>query len=259
MSKKTKLQEQLKNTWKTFAKQKKQIPITIISDSLFYYMLILLAGYVFTRMMQISEQLMQTIGQNLEQARQMPEMTAQYTQITQTIWMFFGAAILIWIIFKGINWYQAHKMLGRKIKTKQYILQFITTSAIFYLAVLMTIMTTGYINYKIVITGINTITPNTLAVIMIIIVWILMYFGSITYAKITEKNPIKKALKSGTKQWKKIFPAYIITTLVWGVSLALIYILVLRNIYITMIAIIAIILPAIHYTRLLMINTTKNR
>ncbi len=250
----------LKQTWQTFLKNKKTVPIPVISDLIFYYLLISLSVYTFNKLTAIAETLMDTFGDLADivgtQTMQNARVIEQYQQVSKTMWLFIAGIILIWIIFKGINWYYAHLMSGNKLKIKEFALPFLIKSIFWYLLCWLGIMIAGYLNYKIFVGSAQFANPTTVFTLTMIAVWILIYFGVISYS-IDDKKYIRNAFKTGIHKWKKTVPVYLLSTVVFIISLFIFYTLFIRNFYIALLSLLVIILPAIHFMRLLMINSIK--
>lgn len=249
------LTQTFSKTWKTFLENKNQLPVIIFSDLLFYYLILLLGKYVIDKLMIIAETIMQTFG-NLEEVvgteiMQNAQIITQYKEVTKLIWLFIGGALLIWIIFKGICWYQTHKINKNKISIKEFILPFFIQSIFWYFLAIATIMIVGYINYLLFLDSANN---NGVLILFAVLLAIIAYFGIISYSLVNKKQAIRNAFKTGARQLKTILPAYLFSAFVYLFSLFLAYSIFIRNFYIALVTVLAIILPAIQYTRLLMIN-----
>jgi hypothetical protein len=249
----------LKQTWQIFWQNKNQLPVIVFSDLLFYYLFIQLGLYVINRLSAIAAVLMNMFGDIGEvvgtEAMQNAQVIAQYKEVTKLIWLFFGGTILIWIIFKGISWYQTHKIIGNKIKPKEFAIKFLISSVFWYVLGIVSIMIVGYLNYLIFLT--QSANNTKLAFLMLGLILLVAYFGAISYCLPSKTKIIRTSFVLGVKKFKQILPSYLLSLIVYALSISLVYTLFIRNFYITLVAIIVIILPAIQYTRLLMVNTIK--
>jgi len=252
----------LKQTWKTFLKHKKLIPMPVISDLIFYFLLSWLTIHTTYKLTAIAETIMTTFGELANiigtDIMQNAQIIEQYKQVSQTMLIFIAATLALWMIFKGINWYYAHLMTGKTPKTKEFIVSFFTKTIIWFLISLAVIFIAGFINYKILISQSNISGPETTFTISIILIWIISYFGLIAYSLNTTKY-IKTTFKAGIKQWKQTIPAYLLSTITIILSIIIFYNIFIRNFYISIIILILIILPAIQYMRMLTIESIKKR
>jgi hypothetical protein len=248
-----------KNTWQIFWQNKNQLPVIVISDLIFYYLFIELGSYVVFHLSQIAEKLMSMfgdIGENIgTEVMQNAQVITQYKEVTKLIWLFFGGTILIWIIFKGISWYQTHIISGNKVKVKDFFLKFLILSVFWYVLGIICIMIVGYVNYLLFLT--QSANNTKLAFLMLGLVLIVAYFGAISYCLPNKTKIIRTSFIIGVKKFKQILPSYLICLFVYALSMALVYTLFIRNVYIALVAIIVIILPAIQYTRILMVKEVE--
>ncbi len=251
----------LKQTWQIFWKNKNQLPVIVISDLIFYYLFIQLGTYVVIQLTQIAENLMSMFGDlagNIgTEVMQNSQVIEQYKEVTKLIWLFFGGIVLIWIIFKGINWYQTHIISGNKITVKEFALKFIILSVFWYVLGIICIMIIGYLNYLLFLT--ESANNTKLAFLMFGLVLIVAYFGAISYCLPSKTKIIRTSFVLGVKKFRQIVPSYLLSLIVYALSISLVYTLFIRNFYIALVAIIVIILPLIQYTRLLMVKAVKKR
>lgn len=252
----------IKQTWKTYWKNKKDLTVAGISDFLFYTGIIILMAYIVNRLLDLAEQVFNTVGDlTSNAAMQSPQVISQYKEINQIMLILFGGILLIWIVFKGISWWQAHETLGERIKPTDFIKKFILTSITFYAILLAIGFLAIYTQYRDYITDGQGSVMQTMAIgiITLILILITFYFGTIAYATIEQKKPIRKAFVLGIKKWKQIIPAYLLSSAVFTLSLILFFILLIQPNYSVLGIAILILLPEIQYFRLLMINSIKKR
>lgn len=251
----------LKNNWTTFWKNKNQLPVIIISEIIFYYLFVQLGKYVIDRLAVIAGVLMEMFGEAetvIEtEAVQNAQVLAQYKEVTRLIWLFFGGLILIWIIFKGICWLQTHRIIGNKLSVKEFGLKFLILSIFWYFLGIIVIMIVGYLNYLLFLT--ESANNTKLALLMLGLCLLVAYFGAISYCLPSKTKIIRNSFTTGVKKYKQILPSYLISIFIYALSISLAYTLFIRNFYIALVAIIVIILPAIQYTRLLMVNNVRHK
>jgi len=246
----------IKHTWKIYWKNKKELPIAIISDFLFYYLAILLIGYVLNKMILIAQQIAEIAGDLTSiTAMQSTQAAAQYKEVSKTMWILFIGLFVIWTVFKGISWWQAHKTIGERIKPKEFILKFALVSTAWYGMVLLLFFLSAYANYKVYMT--QLINPVIIGIITILLLLKILYFGTTAYSILAVKNPIKNAFKTGMKKWKKTILAYILTLITFIISAVIFYLIAIQNTYIALAVTLLILLPALHYFRLLHIELFK--
>lgn len=246
----------IQQTWKAYWKNKKEISIAVISDFLFYYLVALLFGYVMTRMIAAAEQITNTVG-DLASATAMQSAQAipQYKEVSKIMWMLFGGILLIWVMFKGISWRQAHKTLGERINPTEFIKKFVLASIFFYALAIILAFLSVYTQYRIYFT--QTAGIKAIGIITLLLLTVIFYFGTIAYSTIERSNPIRNAFVFGIKKWKQIVPPFALSIIVFAISGLLFYFLLIQNTYVALGAALLITLPAIHYFRLLMINSIK--
>ena len=186
----------IKQTWKTYWNNKKEIPIAIISDFLFYYFLALLFGYAMKRMIAVAEQIATTIGDlTSTAAMQSAQAIPQYKEVSKILWILFGGIILLWIVFKGISWWQAHKTLGERINPKEFVKKFVLTSLFFYAITILLAFLAVYTQYRIYFA--QTTGTGVIGIITVIALLVIFYFGTIAYSTIERSNPIRNAFMFG--------------------------------------------------------------
>ncbi len=246
----------IKQTWKTYWQNKKEIPIAVISDFMFYYFLALLSGYVMNRMLAAAEQIMNTVGDlTSATAMQSTQIIPQYKEVSRIMWMLFGGILLIWIVFKGISWWHAQKTLGERINPKEFIKRFALISLFFYAAIILLVFFSTYAQYRIYFA--QTAGTWIIGIITLLLLIQALYFGTIAYSIIERNKPIRTAFILGIKKWKHTAPPFALSTIAFAISGLLFYFLLIQNTYVALGAALLAIMPAIHYCRLLMINSIK--
>lgn len=246
----------IKQTWKTYWQNKKEIPIAVISDFLFYYFIALLFGYAMNRMIAIAEQIMNTVGDlTSTTAMQSTQIIPQYKEVSRIMWMLFGGILLVWIVFKGISWWQASKTIGERISPKEFIKKFVLASLVFYTITIVITFLAIYTQYRIYF--LQTAGTGAIEIAALLLLIITFYFGTAAYSTIDRSNPIRKAFIIGINKWKSILPSFLISIIATMLSALLFYFLLIQNTYVALGAVLLVILPAIHYFRLLMINSIK--
>ena len=252
--------------WKTFVANKKILPLIVLVDVLFIYGLTRLHYEVFKRASVYATKLTAMMGKQVQdiaettqlptlEILQSPEFTATYHQLLKYIGIFVLGGLAIWLVGKGINWFLAHKSVG-KTDIKTFALKFLgMTLAWFIVFIIIAIIVLNILNYALfgAFPLIGEGGANSFAVLLF---WVLSYFVFISYSLIP-KPAFKNAFIIGAKQWRDLLPVHIINTLILFVAASVPETLLEINIYLMFAFVIFIALPAVAWSRVLWVTAVK--
>jgi len=135
-----------------------------------------------------------------------PELMDVYHVIIKYVVVFVLAVFLAWIIFKGLNWFIANRLI-KKVKPKQFILRFIRHSILAFISL--------FVIFVILMRLISYSTSSFLPLIgstsarffALALVWLLAYFVAISYST---DLPCRQLIKAGIKHYKELVPAHLL-------------------------------------------------
>ncbi|MBW3002179.1 hypothetical protein KY338_03410 [Candidatus Woesearchaeota archaeon] len=134
-----------------------------------------------------------------------PELMSAYHLILKYVVVFVLIALLVWIVFKGINWFIANRLI-RKVKPGDFIKRFIahTFLACICLFIIMVIAT------NLVAYSSSSFLPlfgsTTARFITLVLIWLLSYFLAVSYST---NLTCKELMKAGIKHYKELVPAHL--------------------------------------------------
>lgn len=129
------------------------------------------------------------------------------SQIIAVFSFFAIAALFLWLIFQGINWWMASKFIRKKFSKVMFSLNFFVFSLVSF--ILLVIIGIFYLDYTVKSRmGMYDIMPLVgINVFSIVFVFLISYFTSVAYG-ISSKYNIIDALKNtfiiGLKRWKDL-------------------------------------------------------
>jgi hypothetical protein len=140
------------------------------------------------------------------------EKTALSNQVLVIFFQFIMAFVILWIIFQGLNWFLASKLVKGQVSLKTFFLNF---SAVSLFWSIVSVLGSIFI-FRILLN--NILNPNNLLnnlttnIISVIFIAVLLYFMLISYAishKYSSKEFFKQIFKTGIKDFKSIITAYV--------------------------------------------------
>lgn len=152
------------------------------------------AGVIENNMTVVSPEMVKT-----------PELMSIYHSIIKYLVVFILAAFLAWLVFKGLNWFIANRLI-RKVKPKDFTKRFIahTLLACICLFVILVIAT------NLAAYSSSSFLPlfgsTTAKVLSLVLVWVLAYFLAISYST---NLSCKELTRFGIKHYKELVPAHL--------------------------------------------------
>ncbi len=212
--------KQLEPSWKLFVKHKRFVALAVIFDLIFYYYLILLHGNIFkviaVKLKPLNAQMQQAYAAGGAQSMEAflatnAEMIATFQGVVQDLALFLLGFFGLWLVFKGANWYLANHTI-KKTNLLPFAKRFIGLSIIWLLFfVLLVIISLALIKHA---TGPLPVFSEPVARYMGMgLIWLMGYFMYLSY--------VQKGLQCfafGWKHLKKIFPAYVVASLIFFVA-----------------------------------------
>gem|GEM_PF-4930504 len=182
-----------------------------------YFVLVAVKEHVFKFMDMMQETVggianAETVSQVSPELLMTPELTAVYHAIAKYFIILLLGILLSWLVFKGINWYIANRMI-RKVNTQKFALKFIgyTIIAAVCLVILFAI-TIKLISYS-TFAFLPLIGVFADRIIFFLLVWVLAYFVFIAYSLIPETD-CRKLCRFAVKNYRKIVPAHLLLLVV---------------------------------------------
>ncbi|MBW3004521.1 hypothetical protein KY310_01705 [Candidatus Woesearchaeota archaeon] len=134
------------------------------------------------------------------------ELLAPYHMIIKYAVVFILAAFLAWIIFKGLNWFIANRLI-RKVKPKEFAKRFIIHTILAFLClIIIFIILMRLISYS-SFSFLPLISDTGARVLALLLIWILAYFLAISYST---NLSCKELTRAGIKHYKELVPAHLV-------------------------------------------------
>ncbi len=263
---------QIEPAWRVFTKNLKLLPVLVLVDFIFYYILTRIQVELFIKAgesVKAVSNIIQSQVQELSEAElvqlskflmQNPEFVSHYKQIIKYIGLFLLSVLLIWIVLKGINWFLTGRMLGQKISLKDFALKFILLSLFWFVFYLIIIVLLAKLFSGTTVTIFPLISAQTATAISFAILLFITYFSLISFAKIEGKGALsilKDTFATGFKKIKKIIPAYILTLIFLFVTATLPMTLFKLHYMVSIAFIILVTLPALTLSRIYFISVIR--
>jgi len=178
-----------------------------------YFVLVAVKEHVF-KFMDVMQKTLgeavsaEAVSQVSPELLKTPEMLAVYHTIAKYFIILLLGVLLSWLVFKGINWYIANRMI-RKVNTQKFALKFIgyTILASICIVILFAI-TIKLISYS-TFAFLPLIGIFADRIIFFLLVWVLAYFVFIAYSLIPETD-CRKLCRFAVRNYRKIVPAHLL-------------------------------------------------
>ena len=135
-----------------------------------------------------------------------PELMNVYHIIIKYVVIFILAAFLAWIIFKGLNWFIANRLV-KQVKPKQFILRFIRHSILAFISLFVIFV----ILMRMVSYSTSSFLPlfdsTSARFFALALVWLLAYFVALSYST---DLPCRQLIKTGIRHYKELVPAHLL-------------------------------------------------
>jgi len=142
-----------------------------------------------------------------------PELMVEYHILLKYLFILFAVFVVVWVLFKGINWFIARRMF-KKIEFKRFLRSFAEYSLLsFFCGFVWFILIMRLISYS-TFSFLPLISTGMSRFLLFAGFAVLAYFMFIAYSLIPFSG-CKIICRFGVKNWRKLIPAY----LVWLVSL----------------------------------------
>lgn len=144
-----------------------------------------------------------------------PELMAEYHIILKYFLVLIGIFFLTWIIFKGLTWFIAHKML-KKVNVKKFTWFFVLYSLLtFICSIIWIVLIMRLISYS-TFAFLPLIGVEMDRILLFIGLAVIAYFMLIAYSLIPNAG-CRKICRIGVSKFRQLIPAY----LLWLVSLTI--------------------------------------
>lgn len=177
-----------------------------------------------------------------------PEIMAVYHQVLKYLLMLVIIALVSWIVFKGINWYLANRLI-RKVNLKEFARKFIShTLLAFVCFAIINLLMLRMIAYS-TFEFLPLIGASGSRLLAFVLVLVLAYFVFISYSLIPNTT-CKKLARFAVKNYKQILPAHLLVSFAL-IILAYITVYIIRfNYYAPFIFALLVFFPAMTYGRI---------
>lgn len=175
-----------------------------------YFMLINVKGHVMMFMDIMQENLANLAGENVTFVSpamlKSAELVEVYHVLLKYALIFAFLLLVTWMIFKGLNWFIANRVV-RKIQFMDFARKFIIhTLLAFVCAILIFIIMMQLISYA-TSSYLPLVGETGARVISLFLIWLLAYFTAIAYA--LEPATCKNITRSGFKHYKVLVPVHL--------------------------------------------------
>jgi hypothetical protein len=152
------------------------------------------AGVLENNLTMVSPEMMKT-----------PELLNVYHSILKYFFVFVLVALLVWLVFKGVNWFIANKLV-RKVKPKDFIRRFIAHTLLACVCLfIIVVITANLVSYS--SSSFLPLFGSTAArLLAFVLVWVLAYFLAVSYST---GLTCKKLTRFGIKHYKELVPAHL--------------------------------------------------
>jgi len=253
----------------TCKKNKGLFFLSIFLDILFFIAIIASQVWILTivrdSVLKVMEIVQQTAGE-LAQAEAVaqvspelfktPELMAEFQIILKYFLILIGLVFLFWIVFKGINWFIAHKML-KKVDAKKFTIKFMLYSLLAFVFLLIWfVIVMRLISYS-TSAFLPLMSVGLDRIFLFLGIAVLNYFVFITYSMIPYAG-CRKIWNFGIKNYRVLVPAY----LFWLIALMILSYLTVWvisiNYWAPAIFALLITIPAFAYGRIYILVVVNN-
>ena len=235
--------------------------LTVLLDIIFFFVVILInyfsllamKEYItkFTDLVQASlvEIGMSNTTQGISPGMfRTPEIMGVYHQILKYLIILVVLVLVSWIVFKGINWFIANRLI-RKVNFKEYALKFIPHTLFaflcFMIIILIMLRLVSYATFEFL----PLIGTSGARILTFLLIWVLAYFVFISYSSIP-KMSCRDIVKFGLKNYRQVLPAHLLISFVL-LMLAYITVFIIRfNYYAPFVFGILVFFPVAAYGRI---------
>lgn len=197
------LLEDAKHSLNLLLKNKLLLALFIIVDVAFFASLVYVHTNIYfslaehsTKLFSIMQEQTTALNQtNMSELNYILAQNAEFINSYNQFLKYFVYLILsflgLFIVFQGINWFLAHKIVNEKVNLFTFIWQFLFWTLFWFLAIVLLQMI--LVSSK--ETGGLLMSLGTLAVI---------YFGTVSFARIGQQSFFKGTFKSSVDNWKEL-------------------------------------------------------
>ncbi|MBI4017090.1 MAG: hypothetical protein HY363_05355 [Candidatus Aenigmarchaeota archaeon] len=234
--------------------------LSAAADFLFFFMLAQLHYRVFLSAARHLKAVLELLTKNIQQISiadaaqpdilNNAEFLLHYREVLKGIFFLLAGFYLLWLVFRGIAWFWAHKISSTKISFEQYLKKFFvitTVGTILFFGII--ILFASLMNY-VTFTIFPLITPKIAQALTFAVMLLLHYCYSTSIAGIGSKHPYKTFL---TFRLQTIIPY--LASVLWFITATSIAVVVSRTNFYAGIAFAAIIImPSITCFRMLLLR-----
>jgi hypothetical protein len=256
----------LKESFELLKKNPVYLVVPVLVEMIFLFLLGFFGSLILNKsvpyLQQIAEIRMSSGGTSLDDyGSSMLMQQMQLTPLVSKVLVIFAQLALfilvIWIIFKGINWFLAARCVDNKVSLKKYFPNFAFVTISGFVLFLIIGIFYYYANLKSVLSINAPFIQYFINMTTIVLCLIASYFLFISTA-ICHKYKIKEicriTMKKGIKDFKKIITAYIMIVILFIIANYIVKLLSFRF-EAMLVAGVIFVLPLIGYSRVFLIKT----
>lgn len=257
--------------WQTFWKNRKYIPLFVLNDTLFVWLMTVVQKEVFEKAAPALQRVMAALQAETTEAlaavAPSPEVfqNPQFLAAAHEVFKYIGLALLfgflIWTGAKGIQWYLANKIVKKKVPWTTYAVKFCAINAFWMFAfVIITVFGINLLDYT-VFSAFPLFGENFVVNLTFAFLFVLSYFAFISYC-LPPKPVFKQTFRLGIKKWRTLLPVHLVTVLLIFIATALPANLIRQYPIIAFAVSIFLCLPAIAFGRVYWVTaveTSANR
>lgn len=133
-----------------------------------------------------------------------PEIASAYHMILKYMVVLVLLAFLAWLVFKGINWFIANKIV-RSVKIKDFIRQFLVSSLLAFVCAFVIALVAGRLIAYGSFSFLPLIGSSGARVVVFVLVWLLAYFVALAYSGVQ----LRKLFGFSIRNYKVLVPAHL--------------------------------------------------
>lgn len=206
----------LKPAFELSKKNKGLFVISCFVDVVFFLVLVAVHYVVFVGMQEYVLRFVDAVEESLGSIAQKdiaavspdllntPEIASAYHMILKYMVVLVLLSFLAWLVFKGINWFIANKIV-RKVKIKDFIKQFLISSLLAFVCAFVIAVVAGRLIAYGSFSFLPLIGSSGARLVAFVLVWLLAYLVSIAYSGVQ----LRKLLRFSIQNYRVLVPAHL--------------------------------------------------
>jgi len=258
----------LKTAWELFLKNRKLLLFTTLIEVMFFYFYTNIQQKVFLPLQGRLDIVMQAMGEQTANVTESiapqldsilladPTVMAAYNDVLKFLGLFLLLILLNWILFQGINWWLANKIVKKKVDFAQYAKKFIAYTifwfAALFLLLIFVVLLADYASFGIL----PLVTTEIVSFLFVFLLLAIAYFSSISYSLIPNA-PWKQTWIQGAKNIRTVLPAFTVSIIILGLAGLVAFLLTRVNFSVSLLWVVVVALPSITFARIYFIKSLQ--